>query len=174
MNYYTADLHFGHKNILQYCNRPFANLNEMNNALINNWNSAVLKQDTVYVLGDMFFYEPDQQRKIMKQLNGSKILIMGNHDKNAGTLKSVMKFNDYMYVGWNEVCDSYMIKDGFGLVHDPAISNIDSDINWLCGHVHVLFRRIKNVLNVGVDVNDYKPISHEQVKFEFGIANEKR
>lgn len=170
MNFYTADLHFGHKNSLTYCNRPFANIGEMNECLIKNWNEFVTNHDTVYVLGDMFFYDLDQQKKIMRRLNGTKILIMGNHDIHAGTRTDIMKLNDYIFVGWEQVCGSYMINNGYGLVHDPAITNIDSEINWLCGHVHGLFRKIKNVLNVGVDVNDYKPLSQEQIDKEFRYA----
>ena len=52
-NFYIADLHFGHKNIIRYDNRQFASVDEMDNTLIKNWNSVVSNDDTVYILGDI-------------------------------------------------------------------------------------------------------------------------
>lgn len=167
MNFYTADLHMGHPRILQYCDRPFSGIGEMNETLISNWNSVVSKEDIVYVLGDMFFYDLDSQRRIMKRLNGKKILILGNHDKSAGTRKSEMKLADYIYVGWDEVVLELLLttinKKPIGLVHDPALCNLDLSIPWLCGHVHNLFERQGNVINVGVDVNNFTPVSEEEI-----------
>lgn len=54
MNYYISDLHIGHANAIKFDNRPFADVNEMNNAIIENWNSRVKSNDTVYILGDSF------------------------------------------------------------------------------------------------------------------------
>ena len=75
-----ADLHFGHKNIIKYCNRPFENTDEMDRALIKNWNETVSNNDTVLVLGDVGFGSKEYIGSLIKQLNGKKILIMGNHD----------------------------------------------------------------------------------------------
>ena len=55
MIYFTADHHFGHANIIRHCNRPFQNVEEMDMALLSNWNASVKPQDTVYILGDLFF-----------------------------------------------------------------------------------------------------------------------
>lgn len=52
MDYFTADTHFFHKNIIRYCDRPFESITKMNNVMINNWNNTVGKNDTVYALGD--------------------------------------------------------------------------------------------------------------------------
>ena len=52
--FYISDLHFGHKNILGFDNRPFVDIEQMNNELIRRWNSVVSDGDVVYVLGDMF------------------------------------------------------------------------------------------------------------------------
>ncbi|MDX9695412.1 MAG: metallophosphoesterase [Bacteroidales bacterium] len=163
MIFYTADLHFGHKNILEYCDRPFQNVNEMNETLIQNWNNVVTKNDAVYVLGDMFFYELPAQKQIMKKLNGKKILIRGNHDEVKGSRKDKMKLSDYLEVGWSEVVLDMLIIKNFGLTHDPALCNIDLSMKWLCGHVHRLFVKQGNVLNVGVDVHNFTPLNEEQV-----------
>lgn len=78
--WFTSDLHFWHKNICKYCNRPFETTEEMNQALINNWNSVVKEDDIVFVLGDMGFCGYDKLEPLMSQLNGKKYLIQGNHD----------------------------------------------------------------------------------------------
>lgn len=81
MNYYISDLHFGHANVLMYDNRPFSNCEEMETALINNWNSVVKDSDTVYILGDVCFSKSSQDWvRILSLLKGQKYLIKGNHD----------------------------------------------------------------------------------------------
>ena len=73
--WFTSDLHFGHKNIIKYANRPFANVEEMNAALIKNWNELVKPEDYVYVLGDVSFMRMKDTLNILQQLNGKKGLI---------------------------------------------------------------------------------------------------
>lgn len=80
-NLYIADWHYGHKNILALDNRPFVTVEEMNQALIDNWNVEVKPEDTVYVLGDMFWCKPKEAAEVLKLLNGHKVLIRGNHDR---------------------------------------------------------------------------------------------
>lgn len=68
MIYYISDLHFGHSNIIKLCNRPFQTLEEMNNALINNWNSKVTNGDKVYIIGDLFFRSQNNPEEILSKL----------------------------------------------------------------------------------------------------------
>ena len=79
MTYFTSDLHFGHGNIIKLCNRPFADVESMDSALIENWNKKVKKNDTVYVLGDIV-WDKKLVGYYMERLAGTKILIAGNHD----------------------------------------------------------------------------------------------
>ncbi len=79
MIFFTADTHFGHANILKLCNRPFNTIEEMNETMICKWNSRVSGNDTVYIVGDMFFRCSDAET-ILKRLKGKKRLIIGNHD----------------------------------------------------------------------------------------------
>lgn len=83
-NFYISDLHFGHWNIIRYDNRPFKSIEEMDNALIENWNKVVSNKDMVYILGDISWHDENKTVEIFKQLNGTKVLIRGNHDNIKG------------------------------------------------------------------------------------------
>ena len=87
MIYYIADMHFGHKNVLRFDNRPFADTELMDEVLIHNWNKRVTDEDTVYVLGDAFWKNEESSVKIIQRLNGHKHLIRGNHDRVHGRLR---------------------------------------------------------------------------------------
>lgn len=78
--YILSDTHFGHENIIKYCNRPFTSVQEMDEAMIKNWNSVVDREDTVLHLGDFGLGKREYIRDIIGKLNGKKILIKGNHD----------------------------------------------------------------------------------------------
>ena len=81
MIYYIADMHFGHTNVIRFDNRPFADTEQMDEVLIQNWNERVTADDTVYVLGDAFWKNEENSIRIMQQLQGHKHLIQGNHDR---------------------------------------------------------------------------------------------
>ena len=82
MIYFTADTHFFHSNIINLCDRPFKNVDEMNKVLIRNWNSYITELDEIYILGDFLFKGTGgQANAILNTLNGKKYLIRGNHDK---------------------------------------------------------------------------------------------
>lgn len=78
--WFTSDTHFGHTNIIKFCNLPFENAQEMDEEIIHNWNRVVGKEDIVYHLGDVSFRNKQETISIFKQLNGRKHLIQGNHD----------------------------------------------------------------------------------------------
>ena len=81
MIFFTADLHFGHANIIRHCNRPFASVDEMDAVLIHNWNAAVGLKDEVYILGDFTMRSAVEAHKYLVRLNGRKYFICGNHDR---------------------------------------------------------------------------------------------
>ena len=131
MNYYIADLHFGHANAISFDNRPFASVEEMNETLIQNWNASVTPDDTIYVLGDMFFECKQSNAAIMAKLNGHKHLIKGNHDR----------INPQMEVYWESVQPYLEVNDGSThviLCHYPMTfyHGAHHGTVMLYGHVH--------------------------------------
>lgn len=174
--YFTSDSHFYHKGIIDFCNRPFESVEEMNEKLIINWNSVIDKDSEVFHLGDlMLVSNMDKLTSILSRLNGNIHLIMGNHDYqnkiNRNISKNLFKsINDYLDI---RVLDEEM-DDGeqrLFLCHYPMNSWAGSQRgSWnLFGHVHTRPysynpRYNCNSLDVGVDAHNYTPIHYNQVK----------
>jgi calcineurin-like phosphoesterase family protein len=158
MNYFTSDLHFYHKNIIKFCNRPYATVEEMNEALIYNWNKRVNTTDSIWVLGDFSFGTPEQTEEVLRQLKGHKHLIVGNHDRKGRAEKT----NWSLF--FNTIQEYTRLKiDGhkFVLCHFPFASWERGYVN-LHGHTHGTAPQIFGRLDVGVDSHEWKPItSHE-------------
>lgn len=134
MNYYIADCHFGHPAILRLDHRPFADLQQMEESMVMLWNAAVKKGDTVYILGDFCWGKADEWLRILRRLNGQKVLIQGNHDLKQYPPELRQEFSD--------IKDYKEIHDGDRhvlLCHYPIPfykrSN-DPSYYMLCGHVH--------------------------------------
>lgn len=130
--YIISDLHFGddENGIIAFERRPFADKDTMIRALISFYNSVVTKDDIVYNLGDVFWGLTDEERKsILSKLNGRKILIMGNHDRD----------HDAQYwrdLGFEEVYDHPIIIRGFLILsHEPLYMTVGPYFNFF-GHVH--------------------------------------
>lgn len=135
MNYYIADWHYDHANIVHFDNRPFKTCEEMNRELIRRWNSVVKAGDSVYVLGDMFWCKGDEAVRVLKQLAGNKYLVKGNHDRchDSTFVKSFGSIKDYMEVednGRKIVLSHYPI---------PCFKNHFYGWYHLYGHVHTSF-----------------------------------
>src|ERR1044072_8604621 len=160
MIYFASDTHFGHFNIIRYCERPFANVEEMNRQLINNWNSVVKFDDTVYHLGDFAMGPKELWGNYRAALNGRIVFVCGNHDEpRERWRREVLSPGD-------EEHDVLRLKTKYGEIymkHEPPSYNRDMSTLFLrmCGHVHTQFKKIDNVVNVGVDVWGYKPITLE-------------
>lgn len=119
MNFYISDLHFGHQNILSFDSRPFADIETHDDTIIENWNNVVGIDDTVYILGDISWHNSTKTIEILKQLNGSKVLIKGNHDhkllKNPKLRDQFVEIMDY-----KEIIDDN--GNGLVLCHYPIIA----------------------------------------------------
>jgi calcineurin-like phosphoesterase family protein len=168
-----------------YCNRPFTTLDgqpdmpAMNRAIINGWNSVVEPEDLTFVLGDFGMGQWQEWAGLRKQLNGRIILILGNHDR---------KLETYLLPG-DFAMDSLLTRDGVfmthvppGYVDQPRYSHDKTKINpvpegtklILVGHVHEKWTRGKDyngvpVLNVGVDVRGYQPLTLEAILAQEGL-----
>lgn len=154
MIYFTADTHFWHTNIIQYCNRPFSCVEVMNDWMISCWNAVVHADDLVYHLGDVAFGGVEKQIDVLDQLAGNKIFILGNHDQ-----RRILK-------AYGETYRKLRIQEkGFDIFlrHEPlSISkSIEYDLH-LCGHVHEM-KRFNNIVNVGVDQWGFRPITLEEI-----------
>lgn len=79
--WFTADLHLGHRNIIDYCSRPFPDVDAMNDALIERWNDTVAEDDRVWVVGDFALGKITDTLPLVEALHGRKILVAGNHDR---------------------------------------------------------------------------------------------
>lgn len=133
---YISDLHFGHSNIIHFDNRPFIDVKEMDQVLMENWNNSVDSKDTVYILGDFCWGKESEWIKLIPQLAGDKVLIRGNHDLKhmSSTLKNMfLDIKDY-----KEIDDN---GRKVVLCHYPMPCFKNHFYGWyhLYGHVHNSF-----------------------------------
>ena len=167
MIYFTADNHFGHKNIISLCSRPWKTVAEMDEAMIALWNERVRPTDTVFILGDLFFRAKNVESALAR-LKGRKRLIVGNHDG-----PWMKELNPERYF---ESVDRYLeVSDGqHGLVlcHYPLLSwNHPTRTYMIHGHIHTdtdldfwpLIRARDRMLNAGADLNGYRPVTFEEL-----------
>ena len=150
--WFISDNHFNHAKIIEYCNRPFANVDVMNNYMTAQWNSAVGVNDLVYHLGD-FALQSDKENvtDLVSQLNGDIVLILGNHDR-----WGKQKFRD---CGFIEVYKQ-LETDKYILSHRPQpLDRLNGKIN-IHGHLHNYDRGSDKdrYINVSCEAVDYKPI----------------
>lgn len=167
-NYYIADTHFGHENVLKFDNRPFGSIEEMEEIMIMNWNAVVRPEDDVYILGDFCFKTKKGAAYYLKQLNGHKHLIIGNHDGKMLKDEEAMK-------EFETVDKMTHIKDqGHNIVlcHFPLQewNQYYRDAYHIYGHVHgkkdrmfeYIIREYR-ALNAGCMINNYMPVTFDQL-----------
>lgn len=168
--FFTSDIHFGHKNIIKYSNRPFANVDEMDATLISNWNSVVPKDGVVFSLGDFAFCKIGRIIEILSQLNGKVVMVGGNHDaeiwKNRKMLLDgyVEEITPYREV---TVGNQFICMFHYGC----RVWNKSHRGSWLLyGHSHNSLPPLGKSVDVGVDSTPilgyaaYKPFSFYEVK----------
>ena len=157
--WFTSDHHFNHLNIIQYCNRPFSSVEQMNEKMIEKWNKKIGPNDTVYVIGDFFLGDPNSGAKICSRLNGQKILVRGNHDKSKPQM---------LQSGFFEVHNSFCVTLSNGLnilLRHKPVEKID--VAKFCaqihGHVHSGQKMLEQKINVCVDLWDFEPVSEFEI-----------
>ena len=172
--FYIADWHYNHANCIAFDNRPFKNVQEMNDELIKRWNSVVSENDTVYILGDMFWCNCKDALPVLDQLHGSKVLIKGNHDRVNGQVRNhfenITSYDEIVLNGNKHIV----------LCHFPVLffNRHRYGSYMLYGHVHNSSDWIKvesyreeleaegisfNAYNVGTMVQNYEPVTIEEI-----------
>jgi len=152
----TSDTHFHHSNIIKYCNRPFVSSYEMDEELIKNWNSVVASSDKVYHLGDVYFPKyKNEGEMLFSRLNGTKVLILGNHDK--GKDQNLLKYFSRIYV-WR-----FLKEFGLLLTHVPVHQDsISSKLKYnVHGHTHDRGSPKGPYRSACVELNNYTPVPIE-------------
>jgi len=180
---FTADLHFGHRGVIEFCNRPWKDVERMDNGLISLWNATVKDSDHVYVLGDFSFHNAQETHKIAACLKGHKILVLGNHDKHSRS--------QYIRMGFVDVVDKVtltLLGKRLQLSHFPywpehpelepkhelRYPHLRPVKSWgkeilLCGHVHMLWKTLGRQINVGCDQWKYRPVLLSQIEHQIAL-----
>lgn len=157
--FFTSDLHFYHNNIIKYSNRPFKDVSEMHDEIVDRWNKKISKDSTVFILGDFSFSSQENSIRLFKMLNGKKHLIVGNHDKFLDRHYWI-SVNDVVETSYNGIqfflshySHKVWNKSHYGTIH-------------LYGHSHGSLPDDPTSLSmdIGVDCSkDFTPFSFEEI-----------
>jgi calcineurin-like phosphoesterase family protein len=169
MDFFLADTHFDHTNIVTYCGRPFKDSKEMDDTIIRNWNQIVKPEDTVYHLGDFALCRSERYPEYIDVLNGRIILIMGNHDRRRTVTfwakRGIVAYKHPVLfdVSLNPIEEEYWTLS-HEPVDEPGIINIH-------GHTHGNIHRgevpEKGIhICVSCEAIGYKPVSLDWVSQE--------
>jgi calcineurin-like phosphoesterase family protein len=150
--WFIGDTHFNHTNIIEYDNRPFKTVKEMNESIIFNWNKNIKKTDKVFILGDIAFYDANI---IIPRLRGNKILVMGNHDRRKST-------KWWLNTGINEVIKYPIVYNGWILSHEPIIYKTECEFKNVHAHLHT-----NGVCDDMRYCVYYNPVNIEEIKYHF-------
>lgn len=168
MNWFTSDHHFGHRAVIDYSERPFPGVPEMDETLIKNWKAAVGGDDLVYVVGDFSFHKNERTREIFFSLPGKKILIQGNHD--GDTTRKL--FRPYVF----QEVKLFIAKRSVKLSHYPYRGDHTGEErylerrpedrgDWLIhGHVHNAWKVRDRMICVAVENWAYKPVPITEIE----------
>ncbi len=165
MIWFTADTHFGHSNIIKYCNRPFDSIEEMDEELIRRWNAVVDQRDTVYHLGDFSITHDMKRNKIVDRLNGKIFFVPGSHDNDPhGPNWSVLKPIQTIVV---PIVDPITRRNiSVTLCHYSMRSwPLSHYASWcLFAHHHGKLEPYGLSFDIGVDTNNFYPYSLDEIE----------
>jgi calcineurin-like phosphoesterase family protein len=174
--YFTSDAHFFHANIIKYDKRPFKDVYEMNDTIVENWNNKVSKDDIVFYLGDLSFEASGRRtNELVHDLNGTIHFIMGNHD-HIRDIKALSRFetiNDYVELSVPDE-DANRGKQQIMMMHYAMLSWDKAHHGAWALHGHEHGHLMKNpaydwyykykVLDVGSNMHNYTPLSYAELK----------
>lgn len=189
--YFTSDWHIGHANVIRFSKRPFQDIDHMERVLINNYNAAVPPHGTCYFLGDMGLCNSKRMSEVVSQLNGTKVLVLGNHDRGA-TAMARLGFDLVLYGAVTQIAQQRVTMSHCPLLGVPRedvtgmrgavdgdcwhgesrhqrFSTWDNGQFHLSGHIHSpnsgkSTRVLGRQYDVGVDANNYRPVSLSQLE----------
>lgn len=191
LEFFTSDWHIGHANSIVFDQRPFKDLDHMHRTLINNYNSTVPKNGKCFFLGDVGLSNSETLKNVISELNGTKILILGNHDKGSNSMYNVgfdvVLNKATIYIAGQEVTMSHCPLKGVFRELTEGMRNSNSTENWhgesrhdkflvedrgqfhLHGHIHSspVNGKLKiygRQWDVGVPANNYRPVSKSAVE----------
>ena len=193
--FFSSDQHFGHRNVVKFCNRPYADEKEMGKALIENWNSVVGPDDIVFTMGDFFWFNDSHSiKKVVNQLNGTIYIVLGNHDKKESFRRcdpeKLIIVDGVTHIFLRCEDENRWYEKTFEIVccHYPLMtwSHRDRGAINLFGHIHSGWLRPSDdydqdlplwtgqQLDVGVDNQDFKPVSFEDVLYQLEDQRRKK
>lgn len=149
--FFTSDTHFFHRAIIQYCQRPFDSLAQMNTAIMRIWNRQVRKTDRVYHLGDVSFGGASETFQLLAQLNGEICLITGNHDDKLSSDPYLCERFSFVQPYHEETISGQKII----MCHYPITQwNYAQRGSWhLYGHTHGSIQLAGRAMDVGIDAH---------------------
>ena len=189
--FFTADWHIGHANSIKFDNRPYQDVGEMHRALIKNYNAQVPENGICYFLGDIATHNSDLTKQILSKLRGTKVIIVGNHDKNSNALYlmgfDVVLNNATIYIQGERVTMSHCPLRGVFREDVSDMKGAKEGDNWhgehknqafsienegqfhLHGHIHSpnagkSTKILNRQMDVGVPCNRYKPVPISEVE----------
>lgn len=182
MRFWTSDLHLGHLNIRDYCAGRVAlgpDVSAMNEALIGRWNETVGPDDDVMIVGDICMGKIADSLALVLRLNGRKKLVPGNHDRCWSRAKKPdewkKKYRDVGLEIWPEQVNVQVGAHAVLVCHFPYYGDshdedryvearpLDTGRILVCGHVHDAWLTDGRMINVGVDVHDYRPVPDTEI-----------
>ena len=182
--FFSSDQHFGHRNVVKFCNRPYDDEKVMGRALIENWNSVVGPEDIVVTMGDFFWFNDSHSiKKVVNQLNGTIYLVLGNHDKRESFRRcdpeKLIILDGISHIFLRCEDENRWYEKTFEIVcsHYPLMtwSHRDRGASNVFGHIHSGLLRSgddydQNLplwkgqqLDVGVDNQNFTPVSFEDI-----------
>ena len=178
MIWWTSDPHFRHNNVIRFCDRPFANTDEMDAKLVENYNKYVKEDDTLIFVGDISLNKKKNIRPILNSIKcKNKILIHGNHDTKGALPRDcfvmvcnrmtvevagqvvVVSHYPFKWPWWKHMLGRLKGKKARYRDRRPS----DNGHFQIHGHTHMKEKQQKRMIHVGVDAWDFKPVSNDKI-----------
>jgi calcineurin-like phosphoesterase family protein len=149
----TSDTHYGHTNVITYCNRPFKDADHMDTVMLAN-HMEIVGDRRFFHLGDWAFRGKGFKASIAQRMTGYGVIVKGNHDPGRSNLVNEFGFKEAYLEA-----EGRFIETGqtFYMSHIPDQERAKQYDLAFCGHVHLLFAKSGNTINVGADIWGYRP-----------------